>query len=270
MVVSARPVHFTARRAEMEAICEAMGLPRVEGAAGEMWQVFSGVGADPGSGAGPSAGAGGAVAIHEVAADDPLAGRTDLGFEADDIDVILAGLRAAANLDRVIAEIVAEDHGRSLRVTMPDGLSFLVDTRPNRAAVAAPASSFRLEPSQMWFTGDVPGAADVLRALDATLLISSRDPAGWADTRMPGGGRTQAHRQDRSYASAGFMLSGRLEDLRDRLFAAGLTSASIIDETFGRMLVLDGPDGAELAWVNQEQDDYYGYVVHHAPDAAAG
>ncbi|HSZ43137.1 MAG TPA: hypothetical protein VK817_24510 [Trebonia sp.] len=53
-------------------------------------------------------------------------------------------------------------------------------------------------------------------------MISSRDAAGWADTRMPGGGRTQAHRKDRTHASAGFTLSGRLEDRRDRLRAAGL------------------------------------------------
>ena len=252
MIVSARPVHFTTRLPELEAICEAMGLPRVEGGPGEAWQVFGGIGA------------GGAVAVHGVGADDPLAGTTFLGFEADDIDAVLAEM-PRGDADGVQAEIVREDHGRALRVTAPDGLRFLVDSRPARDAVSV-ASPFRLEPSQMWFTPDVPGASGVLRALGATLLISSRDPAGWADTRMPGGGRTQAHRKDNAYASAGFMLSGRLEDLRDKLFAAGVNSASIIDESYGRMLVLDGPDGEELTWVNREQDDYYGYVVHEDPE----
>lgn len=79
MIVSARPVHFTARLPELEAICAAMGLPRVEGSPGKTWQVFGGIGA------------GGAVAVHGVGADDPLAGTTALGFEADDIDAVLAG-----------------------------------------------------------------------------------------------------------------------------------------------------------------------------------
>lgn len=261
MSVSARPVHFTAHLPEIQAICEAMGLPRLDGAPGEVWQVFSGVGA------------GGAIAIHEVAANDRLAGTTSLGFEADDIDAVLAGLHSGGLPDGVTAEIVQEDHGRSLRVTMPDGLGFLVDSRPERTVSGTPeplALPFRLEPSQMWFTADVPTASGVLRALGATLLISSRDPEGWADTRMPGGGRTQAHRKDRTYASAGFTLSGRLEDLRDRLLLAGLSSASIIDESYGRMLVLDGPDDGELTWVNQEMDDHYGYVVHQPPETVTG
>lgn len=253
--VSARPVHYTSRPAEVVAPLETLGLVRVEGTADADWQVLHAPG-------------GGDLAVHAVPAGDPLDGTTRLGFEADDLEAVLAALPASVD-----AGLVEEAHGRALRITAPEGYHFLVDTRPPRRVPAGDHLPGRLELSQMWFGRDVPAMLPILEALGAATLVTS--PAGpdgpeWVDTRMPAGGRTQLHAEPTApYASAGFVFAGRLEELRDRLDAAGFTDAAVIDESYGRYLEL-APDGLhrELAWVNEEQRDYYGYVVHQDPAAA--
>lgn len=248
--VSTRPIHYSSQPAAVIAPLLALGLTHIEGGVTDAWQVLHAPG-------------GGDVAVHAVAPGDALDGTTQLGFEADDLDAVGAALPAS-----VTAEISEEAHGRALRVTAPDGLSFLVDARPARPVVTAVEPPYRLEVAQMWFTADVTGANGVLAALGAAALVTSPEPLGWVDARMPAGGRMQVHNKpvETPYVSAGFQLAGSLEDALARLHAAGFAQAAIIDESYGRYLEL-GPGGydLELGWVNQEQADYYGYLVHERP-----
>jgi hypothetical protein len=57
-----------------------------------------------------------------------------------------------------------------------------------------------------------------------------------------------------------------IDELRERLVAAGFEDASIFDEAFGRVLTAEGPDGAGL-WIDERPKDLYGYKLHDAhPD----
>ncbi|GAA0954324.1 hypothetical protein GCM10009554_59890 [Kribbella koreensis] len=57
-----------------------------------------------------------------------------------------------------------------------------------------------------------------------------------------------------------------IDELLDRLDAAGFEDASIFDEAFGRVLTAKGPDGAGL-WIDERPKDLYGYKLHDAhPD----
>ncbi|MFI5708074.1 VOC family protein [Kribbella sp. NPDC051620] len=57
-----------------------------------------------------------------------------------------------------------------------------------------------------------------------------------------------------------------IDELKDRLDAAGFEEVSIFDEAFGRVLTARGPDGAGL-WIDERPKDLYGYKLHAAhPD----
>jgi hypothetical protein len=57
-----------------------------------------------------------------------------------------------------------------------------------------------------------------------------------------------------------------IDELLERLIAAGFEDASIFDEAFGRVLTAKGPDGAGL-WIDERPKDLYGYKLHDAhPD----
>lgn len=58
-----------------------------------------------------------------------------------------------------------------------------------------------------------------------------------------------------------------IDELLDRLVAAGFEDASIFDEAFGRVLTANGPDGTRL-WIDERPKDLYGYKLHDAhPDS---
>jgi hypothetical protein len=57
-----------------------------------------------------------------------------------------------------------------------------------------------------------------------------------------------------------------IDELKDRLDAAGFEDVSIFDEAFGRVLTAKGPGGAGL-WIDERPKDLYGYKLHDAhPD----
>ncbi|MDX6281023.1 MAG: hypothetical protein QOH03_2094, partial [Kribbellaceae bacterium] len=57
-----------------------------------------------------------------------------------------------------------------------------------------------------------------------------------------------------------------IDELKDRLEAAGFEEVSIFDEAFGRVLTAKGPDGVGL-WIDERHKDLYGYKLHDAhPD----
>ncbi|MEV6412835.1 VOC family protein [Kribbella sp. NPDC051718] len=57
-----------------------------------------------------------------------------------------------------------------------------------------------------------------------------------------------------------------IDELLERLVAAGFEDASIFDEAFGRVLTATGPDGVGL-WIDERPKDLYGYKLHAAhPD----
>lgn len=203
----------------------------------------------------------GRVAVHGVPDGDPLAGAQRLGFETPD----LAATAAALGLP-----VVAEDHGRAVRVVGPDGLAFLVDAEtPAPAAGDAARTSEPPEPTAvlpLWYSPDVAGAAAALEGLGLRRRIES-DGGGWVDLVAPGGGLHAAH----EHAAPGVQVSFEHPDVRalaDRLSQAGV-AATVVDEAYGYSLRIPNPDaaagapallaGAEEIWVNQTQDDLYGY-----------
>jgi len=58
--------------------------------------------------------------------------------------------------------------------------------------------------------------------------------------------------------SLAFESDEPLEAVRDRLHAAGFADAHIIDEAYGRTLLVTDPDGVRIA-IDERQDDLYGY-----------
>jgi len=267
MYVTSRPIHFTSNQDAVIRRLSALGLTRIVGNAGDCWQVFS-------------APAGGRIGVHAVEPGDRLDGVSRLGFETPTSNDLYVLAEAFEDLPGgATAGITQTGHGIALKVTAPDGISFLVDTAEQadagKDACHSPANKNvqpGVEMAQMWFTGDTAGAREVLLRLGAKELITTKG-LGWDDARLPGGGRTQLHACDsQPRVSVGFMSAQPLEQLKSQVDRAG-DDATIVDESWGRYLDLapvtinkpeTGLDG-ELTWVNEDIRDYYGYQVHQNP-----
>lgn len=255
--VTVRPIHFTSKLDAVAARLLALGLCRVDGSAGDGWQVFQ-------------APAGGRVGIHQANPGSAEDGTTRLGFEVAERSTLDAlATRFADRPGGAVAELVEQGHGTALRIVAADGLPLLIDV----CAAASSAETIRpgVEVDQMWFTPDPPGAREVLLRLGVTELVTT-EGLGWDDSRAPGGGRTQLHAGGSASVSLGFMSATPLEELKAKVDAAG-DEGSIVDEAWGRYLALapvtvaipDTPLDGELTWVNEEQRDYHGYQVLRDP-----
>lgn len=120
------------------------------------------------------------------------------------------------------------------------------------------------------FTNDV----QAMRAFLETLGLRSRiesESGIWIDM-VAGRGMVALHdaaRSDTGGEPGQTRLTFEADDideLKDRLDAAGFEEVSIFDEAFGRVLTAKGPDGAGL-WIDERPKDLYGYKLHDAhPD----
>jgi hypothetical protein len=121
------------------------------------------------------------------------------------------------------------------------------------------------------FTADVPAMRTFLETLGLRSRIES-ERGGWVD--MVGGwGMVALH------DSAGSAMGAEpgettlsfeaddIDELKDRLIAAGYEDATIWDEAYGRVLSVT-PSGGVQIWFDERTKDLYGYKVHDAdPDS---
>jgi len=114
------------------------------------------------------------------------------------------------------------------------------------------------------FTDDVAAMRRFLEALGLRPRIAS-DNGGWVDFLTKDGGGAALH--DAATATSGYRAGETslsfeseepLEVVRDRLHAAGFADADIVDEAYGRTLVVTDPDGVRVS-VDEVQEDLYGY-----------
>lgn len=120
------------------------------------------------------------------------------------------------------------------------------------------------------FTDDVRAMRAFLETLGLRSRIES-ERGVWVDM-VAGRGMVALHDAagNTSGAKAGetglAFEADDIEELKDRLEAAGYADASIFDEAFGRVLTASGPDGTKL-WIDERSKDLYGYKLHDAhPD----
>ncbi|WP_112240735.1 VOC family protein [Kribbella monticola] len=120
------------------------------------------------------------------------------------------------------------------------------------------------------FSADLAAMWEFLELLGLRSRIES-ERGGWVDMI---GGRGMVALHD-SAASAMGAAPGHttlsfeaddIDDLKDRLIAAGYEDATIWDEAYGRVLSVT-PSGGVQIWFDERAEDLYGYKVHDgAPD----
>ena len=197
----------------------------------------------------------GLLAIHEVPSAHPAVGTTELGLTVPDLltlDPVVA--------DRDDVERVDTQAGPAVRLRAADGM--VVDVM-----AADPASGSHRRPSDretpwavtvrpLWMTPDVPAATAGLTVLGLVDRVRS-DSGVWADLAASGGGLIGVH-QDRSTAVVLSFESADVAAIAVRFGDRGLR-ADIVDESYGRSLRIDDPDGGVELWVNETMTDFYGY-----------
>ena len=241
-MIIVRPVQYTSRVAQYRELFGALGLaelpPDRSGDATPDWAVFQ-----AGSGR---------VGLHAVADGDPLDGQASLGFETDELDAVAGRLAEVCQVRRF-----GRSDGRAPEAIAPDGLP-LVLLAPTAAGVSAPLPE--LTALGLWMTGDVDGATRVLQALGLDGRVRSAS-GGWFQASADGGGLAAVHdSSDEPKAELSFEYDGDVDALAERLGAAGVI-CTVVDESYGRTLLVDRPGGGEPIWVNERQTDLYGYVA---------
>lgn len=245
MIIS-RPVQYTSRVDEYRALLRALGLVELpteaETGGPDVWTVFQ-----AGSGR---------VALHAVDAGDPLDGGAALGIETDELDAVAGRLARASGVE---VHRFARSDGKAIEAVAADGQHlFLLAPTPGLVAAEVP----ELAALALWVTPDVAGAADVLSALGLRGTVAS-DGGGWYQASADGGGLVAAHDGTAASAQLSFEYDGDVQALQGRLEAHGIGCA-LVDESYGRTLLVDRPDGGDPLWVNERQTDLYGYVALNA------
>lgn len=204
--------------------------------------------------------AGGLLALHDLPADDSDVGTTDLGLVVADLDGYAADRATGTSVERITTQA-----GPALRWRAADGLVLdvmrdtvrLAPTRAHREAT--PASEPAVSVCPLWMTPDVAGGSATLRTLGLVPRLSS-DAGQWSDLLAPGGGLIGVHADDTDTTTS-VVLSFETDDadaLAARFAERGLR-AHIVDESYGRSLRFDDPDGGVELWVNETITDLYGY-----------
>ncbi|MGB9034664.1 MAG: hypothetical protein WCC45_09120 [Paeniglutamicibacter sp.] len=149
------------------------------------------------------------------------------------------------------------------RITAPDGLSFTALAVDPLATEGTPPDTAgadgQLAVLALWNTPDVPGAQATLANIGAKPDTFSHEGA-WAQYRAKHGGLVAAHAGQDPRVELSLEYSGKLEALAGQLPSAGFES-QLVDETYGRTLLVEHPDGGSL-WINERQRDLYGYTRH--------
>jgi hypothetical protein len=120
------------------------------------------------------------------------------------------------------------------------------------------------------FTADVPAMRRFLETLGLKSRVES-EHGGWVDM-VAGRGMVALHDSASSATGAKSGETGlsfeadEIEELKERLQAVGYQDATVWDEAYGRVLSVTAP-GDAVIWVDQRNDDLYGYKLHDAkPD----
>jgi catechol 2,3-dioxygenase-like lactoylglutathione lyase family enzyme len=120
------------------------------------------------------------------------------------------------------------------------------------------------------FTADVPAMRRFLETLGLKSRVES-EHGGWVDM-VAGRGMVALHDSASSATGAKSGETGLsfeaddIEELKERLQAVGYQDATVWDEAYGRVLSVTAP-GDAVIWVDQRNDDLYGYKLHDAkPD----
>ncbi|HEY0692718.1 MAG TPA: VOC family protein [Kribbella sp.] len=120
------------------------------------------------------------------------------------------------------------------------------------------------------FTADVPAMRRFLETLGLKSRVES-EHGGWVDM-VAGRGMVALHDSASSATGAKSGETGLsfeaddIEELKERLQAAGYEDATVWDEAYGRVLSVT-VTGDAVIWVDQRSDDLYGYKLHDAkPD----
>lgn len=241
-MIIVRPVQYTSRVAEYRMLFRALGLTELPsdkaGDGTSDWLVFQ-----AGSGR---------VGLHAVPAGDPLDGQASLGFETDRLDAVADRLADVCRVRRF-----SRSAGCAVEAIAPDGLP-LVFLAPTAGRVAPQQPE--LSALGLWMTADVGRAADVLELLGLKGQVRS-ESGGWFQASADGGGLAAAHEGSGSaYAELSFEYDGDLDALAERLGTDGVR-CRVIDESYGRALLVDRPGAGEPIWVNERQTDLYGYIA---------
>lgn len=228
------PIRFTDHIGPWTTLLEALGLAHAVDTDG--WHEFDA--------------ASGRVRLHATDADHP-AGTTLLSFEVGDLEEFARRTRAAGTP----VEVTEEAHGSTATITGPDGLAFPVTVQASRPEPAAADPDVQV--LVLWMTPEPQGPAETLRHIGARPRIAS-DSGGWVQFQAKNGGLVATHSGPRAFATLSFEYDGDAEALHTRLREAGL-DASLIDESYGRTVLVGNPDGGEPIWINEAQQDLYGY-----------
>jgi hypothetical protein len=188
--------------------------------------------------------AGGMLAIHEVAAGDPLDMTTDVHLLVDDLDAVRD---AAAAAGAEVVESMLDNAGRMLTII----------SKELRITVSGGPRSTSGDPSVLpiHYVRDTAEADRLYRAIGLRPRVEAVDGI-WADYVADGGGLVALH-QGEPHTELAFEYAGDLDELAACLNDAGY-AAEIVDEAYNRTLRVAGP-GAEELWVNGVQQDLYGY-----------
>lgn len=230
-MILSRPVQYTSDIDGYRVLLAALGLVLL--AERPDWLVF--------------AAGDGRVALHRVEPGDPLDGGAALGFESDDLDAVVAAFGARARRFLAGGDIPA--------VVVTDDELEIVVTAPTPGGTAGARGVRALG---LWVTPDVPRATAVLERLGLRQEIAS-DSGGWVQLAADAG-LAAVHHGDRVGVQLSFGHDGDVDELAGRARAAGV-GADVVDESYGRTLLIARPDGGEPVWVNERQTDLYGYTA---------
>lgn len=228
-MIRTAPIRFTPNVDRWHEVLRALGCTFVTQSPG--WQV-----ARAGSGV---------VALH--AATDPY---TELWFETKD-----PAVRAQACGGSVEPKPADGQPDPCWVATMPDGMRLGFSAWTDQSMEGADA---RLSVAPLWVTPRVGDAAATLVRIGGRRRISSAT-GDWVDLTMPDG-LMAVHIGATAAAVLGFEWDGDVDDLAVRLADHGF-EARVIDESYGRSLRVDDPDGGDEIWINERQTDLYGYRV---------
>lgn len=146
----------------------------------------------------------------------------------------------------------------------PDGMAFTAVPVDASITAGTPPTSTQdltsgtsLSVLALWNTPDVPGSAKTLENIGAKPDTSSNS-GNWAQFRAKHGGYVAVHSGSTPSTVLSFEYDGDLASYAAALRDAGLET-DIIDEAYGRTLLVAHPDGDQL-WINERQTDLYGYT----------
>ncbi|GAA4066442.1 hypothetical protein GCM10023065_18390 [Microbacterium laevaniformans] len=229
MIVS-RPVQYTSDVAGYRRLFAALGLVALVEEAD--WSVY--------------AAGDGRVALHRVEPGDPLDGLAALGFESDDLD-------AAANAFGDPARRFVADNGAS-GVAIAGELELVV----LELAPGERRGTQGLRALGLWVSAHVDAAASVLERLGLRAEVRS-DSGRWVQL-VADAGLAAVHDGDVPAAQVSFEYEGDVDELAARVRAEGV-DAHVVDESYGRTLLIPRPEGGEPIWINERQSDLYGYTA---------